>query len=135
MESGIVDLKQWIELLCVLISFSQFLGHQGKDTIPSAHILHKNTYLAHHITFFAFSVLQKLRIYHYGFSLIRLLVLIFIRVATINTREGQKVPATICFLFTWVHLYKGGSVYINYEHLSFMPCNMDSVARLVALRH
>ena len=32
-------------------------------------------------------------------------------------------------------LYKGGSVYINYEPLSFMPCNMDSVASLVALRH
>ena len=51
------------------------------------------------------------------------------------TREGQKVLATIFFLFTWVHLYKGGSVYIKYEPLSFMPCNMDSVARLVALRH
>ena len=56
-------------------------------------------------------------------------------VVLINTREGQKVPATIFFLFTWVHLYKGGSVYIKYEPLSFMPCNMDSVARLVALRH
>ena len=53
----------------------------------------------------------------------------------IHTREGQKIPATIFFLFTWVHLYKGGSVYIKYEPLSFMPCNMDSVARLVALRH
>ena len=52
-----------------------------------------------------------------------------------HTREGQKVPATIFFLFTWVHLYKGGSVYIKYEPLSFMPCNMDSVACLVALRH
>ena len=52
-----------------------------------------------------------------------------------NTREGQKVPATIFFLFTWVHLYKGGSVHIKYEPLSFMPCNMDSVARLVALQH
>ena len=51
------------------------------------------------------------------------------------TREGQKVPATIFFLFTWVHLYKGGSVYIKYEPLSYMPCNMDSVARLDALRH
>ena len=50
-------------------------------------------------------------------------------------REGQKVPATIFFLFTWVHLYKGGSVYIKYKPLSFMPCNMGSVARLVALRH
>ena len=50
-------------------------------------------------------------------------------------REGQKVPTTIFFLFTWVHLYKGGSVYIKYEPLSFMPCNMESVARLVALRH
>ena len=49
--------------------------------------------------------------------------------------EGQKVLATIFFLFTWVHLYKGGSVYIKYEPLSFMPCNMDSVASLVALRH
>ena len=39
------------------------------------------------------------------------------------------------FLFTWVHLYKGSSDYINYEPLSFMTCNMDSVARLVALRH
>ena len=29
--------------------------------------------------------------------------------------EGQKVLATIFFLFTWVHLYKGGSVYIKYE--------------------
>ena len=44
-----------------------------------------------------------------------------------NTREGQKVFATIFFLFTWVHLYKGGSVYIKYEPLSFMPCIMDSV--------
>ena len=51
------------------------------------------------------------------------------------TREGQKVLATIYFLFTWVHLYKGGSVYIKYEALSFIPCNMDGVARLVALRH
>ena len=48
-------------------------------------------------------------------------------------REGQKVLATISFLFTWVYLYKGGSVYIKYEPLSFIPCNMDSVARLVAL--
>ena len=31
-----------------------------------------------------------------------------------HTREGQKVPATIFFLFTWVHLFKGGSVYIKY---------------------
>ena len=44
--------------------------------------------------------------------------------ALIHTREGQKVPATIFFLFTWVHLYKGGSVYIKYEPLSFMPCNI-----------
>ena len=29
------------------------------------------------------------------------------------TREGQKVLATIFFLFTWVYLFKGGSVYIN----------------------
>ena len=54
---------------------------------------------------------------------------------SVSTREGQKVPATIFFLFTWVHLYKGSSVYINYEPFSFMPCNMDSVSRLVALRH
>ena len=53
----------------------------------------------------------------------------------ISTREGKKVPATIFFLFTWVHLYKIGSVYIKYEPLSFIPCNMDSVARLVAIRH
>ena len=52
-----------------------------------------------------------------------------------NTREGQKFLATIFFLFTWVHLYKGGSIYIKYNPLSFMPCNMNSVARLVALRH
>ena len=52
-----------------------------------------------------------------------------------HTREGQKVLATIFFLFTWVHLYKGGSVYIKYKPLSFMPCNMDSVTCLVALRH
>ena len=50
------------------------------------------------------------------------------------TSEGQKVLATIFFLFTWVHLYKSGSVYIKYEPWSFMPCNMDSVARLVALQ-
>ena len=56
-------------------------------------------------------------------------------ISVMNTREGQKVPATIFFLFTWVNLYKIGSVYIKYEPLSFMPCNMDSVARLVALRH
>ena len=54
----------------------------------------------------------------------------------IYTREGQKKSLQPSFfLFTWVHLYKGGSVYIKYEPLSFMPCNMDSVARLVALRH
>ena len=29
--------------------------------------------------------------------------------------EGQKFPATIFFLFTWVHLYKSGSIYIKYE--------------------
>ena len=52
-----------------------------------------------------------------------------------HTREGQKFLATILFLFTWVHLYKGGSLYIKYETLSFMLCNMNSVARLVALRH
>ena len=51
------------------------------------------------------------------------------------TREGQKVLATIFFLFTWVHLYKGGKVYIMYEPLSFMLYKMDSVARLVALNH
>ena len=45
-----------------------------------------------------------------------------------DTREGQKVLATIFFLFTWVHLFKGGSVYIKYEPLSFIPCNMNSVA-------
>ena len=49
--------------------------------------------------------------------------------------EGQKVFATIFFLLTWVHLYKGGSVYIKYKSLSFMPCNLDSVARLAVLRH
>ena len=52
-----------------------------------------------------------------------------------DTREGQKFLATIFFLFTWVHLYKGGSIYIRYEPLSFMPYNMNSAARLVALRH
>ena len=51
-------------------------------------------------------------------------------------REGQKVLATIFFFVsTRVHLYKGGSVHIKYEPLSFMPFNMDSVARLVALQH
>ena len=52
-----------------------------------------------------------------------------------NTREGQKFLATFFFLFTWVHLYKGGSTYIKYEPLSFMPSNMISVARLVALQY
>ena len=52
-----------------------------------------------------------------------------------STREGQKFPATIFLLFTWVHLYKSGSIYIEYEPLSFMPCNMNSIARLVALQH
>ena len=56
-------------------------------------------------------------------------------VRQVCTREGQKFPATIFFLFTWVHLYKSGSIYIKYEPLSFMPCNMNSIARLVALRH
>ena len=32
------------------------------------------------------------------------------------------------FLFTWLHLYKGGSVYIKYEPLSLIPCNIDSVS-------
>ena len=53
--------------------------------------------------------------------------------ATDYTVEGQQVLATMFFLFTWVHLYKGGSVYIKYDPLSFIPCNMGSVARLVAL--
>ena len=52
----------------------------------------------------------------------------------ITTYEGQKFLATIFFLFTRVHLYKGGSIYIKYEPLSFMPY-INSVARLVALRH
>ena len=52
-----------------------------------------------------------------------------------HTREGQKVLATIIFLFTWVHLYKGGSVYIRYEHFFFILGNIDSIARLVAMRH
>ena len=29
------------------------------------------------------------------------------------------------FLFTWVHLYKGSSVNIQYESLSFIPCNIS----------
>ena len=48
---------------------------------------------------------------------------------------GSKSPCIHLFLFTWVHLHKGGSVYIKYETFSFMPCNMDSVALLVELRH
>ena len=36
-----------------------------------------------------------------------------------HTREGQKVLATIFFLFTWVYLYKGGSVYIKYEPVTW----------------
>ena len=48
---------------------------------------------------------------------------------------GLKIPCNNLFLFTWVHLYKGGSIYIKYEPLSFMSCNMNSFARLVALRH
>ena len=39
------------------------------------------------------------------------------------------------FFSTHVHLYKVGSVFIKYEPFSFIPCNMDSVARLPALRH
>ena len=31
---------------------------------------------------------------------------------------GSKFPATIFFLFTWVHLYKSGSIYIKYEPFS-----------------
>ena len=34
-----------------------------------------------------------------------------------------------------MHLYKVGKVFIKYENLSFMPCNIASVTRLVALRH
>ena len=49
---------------------------------------------------------------------------------------GSKSPCNHIFsLYMQVHLYKGGSVYLKHEPLSFMPCNMDSVARLVALRN
>ena len=53
----------------------------------------------------------------------------------VTCTRGAKKSLQPFFHFTWVHLYKGGSVYIKYEPLSFMPCNMDSVARLVALLH
>ena len=36
-----------------------------------------------------------------------------------KSRDGQKLLAIIFFLFTWVHLYKDGSVYIKYEPLSY----------------
>ena len=51
------------------------------------------------------------------------------------TRRGQKVLATMLFLFTWVLLYKDGGVCIKYKPLSVIPPNMDSIARLVALQH
>ena len=35
------------------------------------------------------------------------------------TKDGQKLLAIIFFLFTWVHSYKDGSVYIKYEPLSY----------------
>ena len=34
-----------------------------------------------------------------------------------HTRDGQKVLATILFLFSCVHLYKDGSFYIKFEPL------------------
>ena len=51
------------------------------------------------------------------------------------TRGGQKVQATILFLFSWVHLYKDGSFYIKYEPLSVIPPNMVSIACLIALQY
>ena len=52
--------KSFFDLLFI------FSSHQGKDTKFLRHIshLHKYTYLAHPIDFFALSNLQKIRIYH-----------------------------------------------------------------------
>ena len=60
----------WNKKGLFLIYFSNFFSNQGKDTKnPSAHIslLHKYTYFAHPIDFFAIPILQKLRIYHVWF--------------------------------------------------------------------
>ena len=63
--------------------------------------------------------------------------LFFLRVyQSVSSYEGgSKIPCNHLF---WVHgcIYKKcGSIYIKYEPLSFMTCNMNSIARLVALRH
>ena len=45
-----------------------FFSHQGNDIkIPSAHISLKYTYFAHPIDFFAWPILQKIRIYYLWF--------------------------------------------------------------------
>ena len=45
---------------------------------------------------------------------------------------GSKSPCKHLFSLHMGHFYKGGSVYLKYETFSFMPCNMDRVACLVA---
>ena len=58
-------------------------------------------------------------------------------VLVIIMRGGQKVLATIFFLFTWMHLHKEDSVCIKahqvymYEPFSVIPPNMVSIIRLV----
>ena len=48
---------------------------------------------------------------------------------------GSKSPCNHLFSLHMGAFIQRWQVYIKYEPLSFMPCNMDSVASLVALRH
>ena len=73
-----------------------YFSHQGKTQTFIQHIfhLHKYTYLAHPIDSFALPNLQKYKFIMYGFSLVRLLVLILIRASlelSINNKMVSKI--------------------------------------------
>ena len=76
--------------------FFIFFSHQGKDTnIPSAHILHKYTYLAYLIlAFLPYQFGKNEEFIMNGFSLVRFLVLILSRAISeqsINTKMISKI--------------------------------------------
>ena len=53
----------------------------------------------------------------------------------ITYEGGSKSPCNHLFFSSHWCIYTKVAVSTSSMNLSFMPCNMDSVARLVALRH
>ena len=68
-------------------------SHQGKDTKNPSAYTHLLTYFAHPIDFFAFSILQKLRMYHVWFLFgVTLVLILYIK---FDTRTVQDTYAFV----------------------------------------